>query len=88
MGKTEEVKECNCVNLNINELNQWEQQTSLKVSSLDDLKQKIIVPINHRKTVEDLIEQNLSFFAEKETELENTKIIKMSIDMITIHLLN
>ena len=44
-SKIEEVKECNFVN--VNDLNQWEQQTSLKVSYLDDLKQKTIVPINH-----------------------------------------
>ena len=45
--KIEEVKECNFVN--VNDLNQLEQQTSLKVSSLDDLTQKIILPINHRE---------------------------------------
>ena len=55
IGKIEEVKECNFVNVNY--LNQLEQQTSLKVSPLDDLKWMIIVCINHRETVEDLIEQ-------------------------------
>ena len=52
-GKIKKVKECNFVN--VNDLNQWEQQTSLKVSSFDDLKQKIILPISHREMVEDLI---------------------------------
>ena len=66
MGKTEEVKECNF--LNINDLNQWEQQTSLKVSTFDDLKQKIIVPINHREIVKGLVKQNVDLFAEKDTE--------------------
>ena len=60
IGKTEEVKECNFVN--VSDLNQWEQKTSLKASSLDILKQKIIIPINHRETVEDLIEQNVDLF--------------------------
>ena len=44
------MKEGNFVNLYY--LNQWDQQTSLKVSSLDDLKQMIIVPISHREIVE------------------------------------
>ena len=73
----EEVKECNFVN--VNDLNQWEQQTSLKVGSLDDLKQKIIVPINHRETVEDLIEQNVNLFAEKDTDLGKTNTIKIGV---------
>ena len=50
------------------------------MSSLDDLKQKIIVPINHRETPEDLIEQNVDLFAEKDTDLEKTNAFKMSID--------
>ena len=63
IGKIEEVEEYNFVN--VNNLNQWKQQTSLTVSSLDDLKQKIILPIYHRKTIEDLIEQSVDLFAEK-----------------------
>ena len=78
IGKIEEVKECNCVN--VNDLNQWKQQTSLKVSSFDDLKQKIIVPINHTETVEDLTEQNVDLFVEKDTELGQNNMIKLSID--------
>ena len=54
IGKIEEVKESNFVN--VNDLYQLEQQTCLKISSLDDLKQKIPVPITHRETVADLIE--------------------------------
>ena len=49
IGIIEEVKECNFVS--VDDLNQWEQQTFPKVSSLDDLKQKTILPINHRETV-------------------------------------
>ena len=53
------MQECNVVSVNLNQcdLNQWKQQTSRKVSSFDDLKQKIIVPINHRETFEDLSEE-------------------------------
>ena len=78
IGKIEEVKECNFVN--VNDLTQQEQQTSLKVSSFDDLKQKIIVPINHREIVEGLVKQNVDLFAEKDTDLGKTNIIMMSID--------
>ena len=78
IGKIEEVKECNFVNCN--NLNQWEQQTSLKVSSLDDLKQNIILPINHRETVEDLIEEKKDLFAEKDIDVGKTNTIKMNID--------
>ena len=72
------MKECNFVD--VNDLNQQEKQTSLKVSSFDDLKQKIIVPINHREIVEGLVKQNVDLFAEKDTDLGKTNIIKMSID--------
>ena len=51
IGNIEEVNECNFVN--VNDLKQWQKQTSHRVSSFDDLKQKIILPINHRQTVED-----------------------------------
>ena len=77
-GKIEEVKECNFVN--VNHLTQWEQPTSLKVSSFDDLKQKIILPTNHRETVEALIEQNVDLFVEKDIDLGKTNTNKMSID--------
>ena len=70
----EKVKECNFVN--VNDLNQREQQTSLKVSSFDDLKQKVTVPINHREIVEDLVKQN-DLFAEKNTDLGKTNMIKI-----------
>ena len=50
------------------------------LSSLDDLKKKIIVPIDHRATVENLIEQDVCLFAEKDTNLEKTNTIKMSLD--------
>ena len=53
IGKTEEVNECSSVN--IKDLNQLEQHTSLKVSSLYELKHKIILLNNHRERVEDLI---------------------------------
>ena len=76
--KIEEVKECNFVN--VNDLNQWEQQTSLKVSSFDDLKQKIIAPINHKRIHEGLVKQNVDLFAEKDTDLGKTNTIKISID--------
>ena len=78
IGKNETVKECNFVN--IEDLTQLEQQTSLKVNSLDDLKQKIIVPIDHRETNEDIIETNVDIFTEKNTELGRTNMIKMGID--------
>ena len=71
------MKEYNFVN--VNDLNQWEQQTSLKVRSFDNLKQKRIVPINHRETVEGIIEQNLDIIAEKYTVLGKANTIKMSI---------
>ena len=54
--KIKQLKECNFY-INVNDMNQWEQKTSLKVCSVDDLKQKIIVPINHKEIVEDLIEK-------------------------------
>ena len=63
IGKIATVKVCNFVN--VNDLNQLEQQTSLSLSSLDGLEQKIIVSIDHRKTVKDLKEQNVNLFAEK-----------------------
>ena len=62
------MKEGNCVN----DLNQKEQQTSCKLSSFDDLKQKIIVHINHR---ENLTKQNVDLFAEKATDLGKTNMI-------------
>ena len=72
------MKECNFVN--VKDLNQLEQQTSLKVSFLDDLKKQIIVPINHRETVEDLNRTKVDLFAEKATDLGETNTIKMSVD--------
>ena len=78
MVKIETVKECNFVN--VKNHNQLEQQTSLKVRSLYDLRQKIIVPIHHREMVEDLMKQNVDLFAEKDTDLGKTNIIMMSID--------
>ena len=57
------MKECHFVN--VKDLNQPEQHTSMKVNSLDNLEWKIIAPINHRETVEDLIEQNVDLFGEK-----------------------
>ena len=78
IGKIEGVKECNFVN--VNDLNEQVQQMSLRVSSFDDLEQKIIVPINHRDRVEDLIEQNRGLFAGKDGDLGKTKMIKMSLD--------
>ena len=65
---------------NKNNLNQWQQQTFIKVSSFDALKQKIILPINHSNAVEHLIEQNVDPFAEKDTDFRKTNTIKMSID--------
>ena len=47
----------------------------VKVSSHDDLKQRIIVPTDLTETIEHLIEQNVDFFAEKGTDLGRTKII-------------
>ena len=67
------MKECNFVN--VEDLNQLEQQTFFKVSSLHDLKQMVIVPIDHRETVED-------------TYLGKTNTITMIIDTVTIKLLN
>ena len=67
IGKIETVKECNFVN--VKDLNQLEQQTFLKLSSLDDLKQILVLPVNPRETVEDLIEQNVDLFTEKDTDL-------------------
>ena len=40
----------------------------------------IIVPIDHRETIEDFIEQNVDFFPEKDTDLGRTNTVKMSID--------
>ena len=79
------MKECDFVN--VKDLNQLEQQTSLMVSALDDLKQKITAPINHRETAEDLIEQNVDLFTEKDTDLGMTNTIN-NTDTVTIHLLN
>ena len=72
------MKECNFVN--VKDLNQPEQHTFLKVGSLDDLKLKIILLIDHREIAEDLIEQNIDLFAEKDTDLGRTNTIKISID--------
>ena len=44
------------------------------------MRQKINVPINHRETVEDITEQNVDLFAEKDIDLGKTNMIKMSID--------
>ena len=68
------MKECYFVN--VKDLNQLEQRTSLKVSFLDDLKQKIIVPINHTDIFEDLTEQNVDLFAEEHTDLGKTKQLR------------
>ena len=80
IGKIEEVKECNFVNVNDLEPMGTTNFPQGKLGSFDDLKQKIIVPINHREIVEDLIEQNVDLFAEKDTDLGKTNTIKMSID--------
>ena len=61
IGKTEKMKECYFVH--VNDLNQQEQQISLKVSTLDDLRQNITVPI--RQTAGYLTEQNVDLFAER-----------------------
>ena len=50
------------------------------MGSLDDLKQEIISPIDHRETVEDLLEQNVDLFTEKDTDLGRYSTVKMSID--------
>ena len=57
-----------CDFVNVKDLKQLEQQTSLKVRSLDNLTLKITVPINHRETVEDLIEENVDLFPKKDTD--------------------
>ena len=44
------------------------------------MKQKVIVLINYREIVEDLVEQNVDLFAKKDTELGKTNMIKMSMD--------
>ena len=44
------------------------------------MKQKLIIPINCRETFEDLIEQNIDLFAEKDNDLGQTNTVKMSID--------
>ena len=61
---------------------------SLNVNSIDDLKQKIILPINHKETVDDLTEQNIDIFAEKETDFGKTNTIKMCMTLVIIYLLN
>ena len=66
--------------VNVKDLNQLEQPTSLKVSSLDHLKQKITLPINHREIAEALIEQNVDLYVEKDTDLGKTNNVRMSID--------
>ena len=71
------MKECNFVN--VNDLNQH-KQTSLMISVFDDLRKKIIVPINHGEILEDLIEHKVDLFAEKDTNLGNTNTIKMIND--------
>ena len=44
------------------------------------MKCKITVHINHRETVEDLIEQIVDLFAEKDNDLGKTNAIYISID--------
>ena len=65
--------------VDVNDLNQWEQQNSLKVSSSDDLKQKITVLINHREIVEGFVKK-VDLFTENDTDLGKTNTIKMRID--------
>ena len=52
IGKTETVKKCNFVN--VKDLKPTGTTNFLKVRSPVDLKQTIIVPIDHRETVEDI----------------------------------
>ena len=78
IGKIETVKEC--ISVNVKGLNQMEQQMPLKLSSLYDLKQKTIVPSDHRETVEDFMEQYVNLFVDKDTDLGRTNTIKISID--------
>ena len=77
IGKIETVKEYTFVS--VKDLNQLEQQTLLKVSSLDDFKQMVNVLIDHTEIGEDLIEQNVHLPAEKGTDLGRTNKLKMNI---------
>ena len=61
-------------------LTNWNKKTSLKLSALGDLKQKITVYINDRGTVEDLKGQKVDIFAEKDTDTGKTNTIMMTSD--------
>ena len=74
------MKECNFVH--VNDHNQLEQQTSLKVCSLNDFKQLTIVPINHREKVGDLIEQTVISLKKRTLNLGKNNTTKMSTDTV------
>ena len=61
-------------------LTKWNNKFSSRYILLLTWKKKIAVPINHRETFKDLIEQSVDFFAEKDTDLGKTNTIKISIN--------
>lgn len=74
IGKIEKVKSENVVDFNNRNIQSKSEQLQ------ESLKENITVPEEHRFIVEKLIERNKDLFAEKDSELGQTDIIKMKID--------
>ena len=74
----EPVRECDFVNVRDNLAPKT--GSSPKVSSFTEIKQKIDTPSTFKETVEEIVRHNLDLFAEKDTDLDKTQTIRMTID--------
>ena len=64
MGKIEDVKQCNFIDIKTVMGNQLTEQK--KISSFKELKEKIDAPDSHQPIVQELIRRNVDLFAQKD----------------------
>ena len=72
IGKIEPIKECN--------LTSFQPAKTYPPPNFETLKSKIIVNEEHRPEIEQLIQQNISLFTEKDFHLTSTDTVTMIID--------
>ena len=72
IGKIEPIEECNLTSVH--------QCKTYPPPDFETLKDKIIVDKEHRPEIEELIQQNISLFAEKDLHLTSTDTVTMTID--------
>ena len=73
MGKIEDVKQCNFIDIKPVMGNQLTEQK--KIGSFEELKEKIDAPDSHQPIVQELIRRNADLFAEEDTDLGRTDTI-------------